>query len=750
MTILYRTDWLKHPYAIIDYQTKNKSFLRLATLYKEMGIRNCEFILALHNPALQGIDPHDPNLSEEVINLIAIECLDNFWYFVREVARAPGEAGDEAQPVEANRANIALWWSFMNHITFLLIQPRQTGKSFSTDVLMVWLMVIRCEMTKINLVTKDDKLRRANIDRMKKLMDELPRYFHLRDKSDAANTEEITINKNKNRYSTHVPQSSLKAAYNQGRGLTTNIVHFDEVPFQKYIRTSMGAMLASMGASMERAANAGAPYGVILTTTAGMKDTDEGKFIYDEFVAGGAPWSESFFDCNDEVELTAVVTQNAASGEPRINGTFDHRMLGKTDEWLSQKIRRSTQKGDDAARDYLNIWTSGNERSPFERSVAERIANSRMAPLYQQIFPERYVLRWYIPEAQIADYMATRKVVLGLDGSEGLGGGRDDLTIVMTDVITGETIAAGAFNETNLFMFSQWVANLLVRYKNITAIIEAKSSGVFIIDHLCALLPQYGEDPFKRLFNWIVNDQYESELARERFREIQGPLSRRDIQFHAERKIHMGYRTSGSGRAARDNLYSTALFLAAEKAGHKVKDMQLVQQIMSLVIKDGRLDHEDGKHDDMVVAWLLTHWFLTQAKNHSYYGIETSSILAELTVKPEETFEERLHRFEQMQIKDEIELLYARLVEEEDEYVAMRLESQLKLLHRKLDTENTEIYSLEHLLERVREAKKTKARAASLTSSYQPLYRTYEGASTQYTPPAQSYDFWQQPQNYYR
>ena len=78
--IMYRDDWKRYPDAIIDTKTSNKSFIRYASLLKEMGIKNHAFPLALLDPSLQGVDPHDPNLPLEVVAKIAIECKANFFF----------------------------------------------------------------------------------------------------------------------------------------------------------------------------------------------------------------------------------------------------------------------------------------------------------------------------------------------------------------------------------------------------------------------------------------------------------------------------------------------------------------------------------------------------------------------------------------------------------------------------------------------------------------------------------------------
>ena len=138
--ILFYSDWDKYPRAIVDTKTSNKSAILLAAKLKKKGIKNHAFFLALLDPTLQGVDPYSPDLTLDQMRRIGVEVRNNPWYFYREIAKAPARSGSTPDPVEFNRANVALWWSFYNHVTFFLTQPRQTGKSFSTDLLMTHLM----------------------------------------------------------------------------------------------------------------------------------------------------------------------------------------------------------------------------------------------------------------------------------------------------------------------------------------------------------------------------------------------------------------------------------------------------------------------------------------------------------------------------------------------------------------------------------------------------------------------------------
>lgn len=716
--ILFEQDWWNYPTAIIDTKTTNRSFVRLAAVYRSMGIKNHAFILALINPKLQGVDPFSPHLTADQMYMIAVECKLNPWYFLREIARAPGNSGSPAVPLEANRANIALFWCFFNHVFFTLIQPRQTGKSFSTDTLMSYLMNIVCTGTSINLLTKDDNLRRKNIERIKEIMAELPPYLSQRTKDDANNGEEVTVKALKNTYNTHVPQSSPKRAYNMGRGLTTAIFHIDEPPFQPNIAIALPAALAATGAAVERAKAVGAPYGTILTTTAGKKDDKDGRFVY-KLLEDSATWTEKFFDCVDWKELDKMVRRNSRAGKFMINGTFSHRQLGKSDEWLKQKIEESLQTGDDANRDYFNLWTSGSQSSPLPTHISEMIAMSRIDDLYTSISnPDGYITRWYIPEEEIEYRMSTGKFVLGMDTSEASGG--DDISLVLLDVETLEVIAAGSYNETNLITFSKWVCDTLIRYPNITAIIERRSTGAMLLDYLLLMLPQHGEDPFKRLYNRVVQDYDEFP---DRYKEIKQPIGRRPTDITIRYKTTFGFATSAGGATSRTSLYSTTLQGAAKRAGNKVHDKDLAGQILGLVYRNGRVDHEVDEHDDLVIGWLLAHWLLTQGKNLAHYGIDPRLVMSAMQTKQEETNEDFFRRMEQQTLRTRIEDIYGQLTNEEDDYVATRLEQELRLLDKKIILEQDEIYSIDELIRSARETKRNKVRKSNLYGQQQqPAY----------------------------
>lgn len=702
MTILFLKDWNKWPGAVLDLSTANRSFIDMSLKLKSIGIKNHAFMLALYNPDLLGIDPHSENLTLAQKAAILVECKQNFWYQVRNVWKAPSLAGSSSKksPILANRANLALWWSFFNHITFILTQPRQTGKSFCTDVLMEGLMNFMCEHTEFNLITKDDTLRMANIQRLKDIYEELPDYLKFKTRDDTNNTEAISIKKLDNLYLTHVAQASIKKAANTLRGQSTPMIQFDEPPFQTNINYSLPAAVAAMGAAAEQAKQNGAPYGLILTTTAGRKDDPSGKYIYD-YAMDSSRWSERYYDAVDEVELEKLVRANSKKNVLRIYAPFSHRQVGKTDAWLKKMIEETNATADEADRDYFNVWTSGNDRSPLDLKVLERMNHSVADPLHQEIWSTGgYIVYWYLHEHEIQNHMANTFVSVGIDTSDAAG--NDAISFVGTDIRDGSTLFTAEINLTNLIMVAQFFVEFLVKYTNTVFVIERRSSAITIIDYLFMFLPPRGIDPFTRIFNWVYNDPMEHKAL---FEKANVPMNRRDPEIYAIAKKHFGFATSGAGQTSRTELYSKTLISATKRCAELMRDRTLIEQTSSLVIRNGRIDHEEGAHDDMVIGYLLSHWFITMGKNLHMYGINSENIMAAHKQNVVKTPEEFLYDYKQQRIRQRIQELFTLLSSETNFVLSARYEAELKLLADQLILEANESFSIDAMMQEITKRK---------------------------------------------
>lgn len=715
--ILFAEDWGLYPTSDIHYNTTNGSFLDLVDLYQQMGVQNCFFPLALIQPHLADINPHDPKLPFEIQMDIKTECMINPWYYWREVARVPPQSGYKPVPINANRSNIALWWCFLNHIDIALIQPRQTGKSLNTDELMAWLMYQKLRNTQIFLLTKDSKLRGDNIQRIKDIREYLPNYLNPHHKSDPDNQIELKCGAYGNHYATAIGRNQETAANSIGRGHTFPISHTDEGPFIPHLGVALAAMLAAGTAAREEAIREGTPYGNIFTTTAGKRDDPSGKLFWD-MLQNSYFWDESLLDCRNQKHLSDVVHKGCGNNLTMINATFSYRQLGYDDNWFRKVAANTRGTKDTIARDFLNTWTTGTASSPLSTELNGALRASVRAPDYIQIFKNNFTLRWFIPKEKIASRMASTKFIMGMDTSSGVG--KDNTTIYIMDCRTLETVATAAINEINLIKLCSWVCDIMVAYENIILVPERKSSGDTLVDSLLLSLPAVGINPFYRVYNRVISENLDQEDRN--LKEYIFDIVRRPETIPASVKKYFGFATAGSGNQSRSMLYDDTLQLAASFCATTMRDEGTVNEINALVTKNDRIDHMASGHDDRVIAWLLSAWFLIHTKNLSRYGIKDALVGAvDYYTRKNKTsssgIDEEFELAKANRIKVEIENLLEKLRECKDDFVADQYEARLRLLDSRFEDKGNEVISMNELIKEAKEIRRKRNRKRYLEAA---------------------------------
>lgn len=689
--ILYLKDWDKKENlgSIVHTSTKNQSFIDLANVFKKMGLKNYYFHLALHDPDLEFVDPFADNLSPQMIVKIANEIAVNPWYFFREIAQTPDSTSDNRMFFRANRANISLFWCFFNHCQYFLIQPRQTGKSYSTDIIMMYLLCFRKSL-KLLLYTKDSQLRMLNVIRLRTLIATLPAYLNPLTRKDSNNSEGITVLNNNNYYNTIIAQESEDAAYKKGRGNTVEVRQCDEVAFCKLNYITIPSMGSAMDAARMNALAQGKETASIFTTTAGKKDTPHGRWAY-EVWNESAQFDEKYYDSFNAEEFEKRVRADSNPSDPlaktfglfQVQGTFSHRQLGYTDEWLIENMSRNKVTGEDALRDYYNVWTSGTESSPFTVEQAQMIKNSETDPLFRDIGKFGIVINWYVNQHELSDLFHHCPIIVGLDSSSAIG--KDACSLTFVNALDLNIIGTASINKVNLFQYSQWLCDLITRFPKLLLVPENRSSAQGIIDFLIETLPAHGINPFKQIFNTIVHEKDENQRTFLNMDAHPNPASVANMYRNT-----FGYSTSGKGRYSRDNLYGETFYRAIDIIADKVKDKKLIRELLGLVIIDGRIDHGSDKedHDDQVISWLLACWFIFNGRNVGYYNINRGRFLSNVVSAGEEIDPEKMMKMrEQEALKDKISLMYEELSNTEDHFEFAKLEKSIRLLESRLTPE---------------------------------------------------------------
>lgn len=658
--ILFERDWDRYPNAIADTTTRNKSFLKYAALLKKMNVGNHAWPLTLMQPELQGVDPYSKDLTHEQVVMIIDECRFNPWYFFREIARFPGKAGSDPVMFKANRGNMALFWCFFNHIDFALIMIRQMGKTAASCQLHNYITNIAATGTASQILTKDHTLRKKTVEEIKSYRDIMPEYLQFHTKDDADNTMEITCDALGNQIFTGVGQANEDRADNLGRGLTAPFIHIDEFPYVTNIKTSLPVALASGTAVRDIAKEAGGFYGNVFTTTAGKLNTKDGAYAY-SVIKAGMYWNENVMDCIDNDDLYKVVKGNCTSAVPNgpvrvmINGTFSHRQLGKSDEWLRDAIANAGATGEIADRDFFNRWTAGTESPVLPIAISNIINDSEREPRYVQTTArDRYQIRWHIDADKIHDKLTNDSHIVTVDPSEMVG--RDGNGMTILDISTMEPIAVSRVVESNILKYAEFLLRMMIQYPKLTLIIENKSSGQSMIDIIGSGLLKAGHNPFKRMFNRVVG-QTDGPL-KSGWEELQ----RKDCNMHAmfsKYRNHFGFNTS---QASRSLLYDKVLQQAAASTGHVIRDKMLIDEILSLEMKNDRVDHPSGGHDDLCISWLFGHWFVRYGVSLRWYGFDTAKVLSKVsdhgTTRTEEDLliiqEQRRIRVQYSELEDQL------------------------------------------------------------------------------------------------
>lgn len=710
--IMFKQDWQNYPQAIVHTSTRNKSWVRHAELLKTMGVENYFCHLALIDPSLEHVDPHDENLDSFTKKKIINECFENPWYWLRECVRVPAKASSTPKMLDANRGNIALYFTALNNIDVGLVQIRQTGKSLNCNILTTYMLTLKMQNTTVFIMTHTGKLRNDQVDAIREVRKNLPPYLAMVSKDDVDNTESISVSINNNKITTALPQSSPEDATRAGRGFTTPIIHIDEPAFCKNIEYSFPAIMAASDAASEEALANGYPSYRLFSTTAGNLDSASGKFMYKVFHSV-CRWREQLMDANSREELQETIRTNSKNRRLMCYIEYNHRQLGKSDAWLYDRIIRSEASADEVNRDYFNVWTTGSGGSPLDRLIRDAISNSKKAPLWVEKSSDGYVLNWHISKEQLADRIRRDvKLVAGLDSSEGLG--NDRMTLVVLDEETLEVVATLTISDVvSIIKFADYVSDLMVKYPTLILIPERKSTGIAIIDTLLMRLPSKDIDPFGRIFNRCVHDQVN--MNQDLLNTLKTPLSRRPISVYEKYKSYFGFVTAGRGEYSRNSLYELILPRLANYSADLVRDESLISEIMGLVNKNGRIDHSASGHDDMVISWLLAGWLLMFGKNLSDYGITNALMRVtpykDKTDNAEVTKVKEFRSKEQEQFRVILSDLVRRLTQAQGELEAALIEKKIRHYTSKISIENKLPMSIDEVIRQANEARKQRFRS---------------------------------------
>jgi len=404
-------------------------------------------------------------------------------------------------------------------------------------------------------------------------------------------------------------------------GATVPTAHIDEIAYFNYIWITFPTLIAATIRAGEDAAKAGKRHGNIYTTTAGRPDTETGRFAFNLFNEAAA-FTERMYDCKDKPDLIDLVKKNSAKGKTMVYAVFSHRQLGKTDAWLREVVlRTSASSQEDVDRDYLNLWKAGQEFGPIPPNLLKLIHQSMKEPKHIDM-EDNYMTRWYVHKEVLdtADFK-NKSLILSMDSGEQIG--NDYTSFVIMDPADMGVVGTLRCNDSNIIRLARRAADLMVTYPNMVYIPEAKSTGRAILDYIIDDLVNRGINPWTRIYNRAVQCRDENQF--------------KDFNIYTEpadglnRKLFGFVTSGGDGPNSRNQLYKGTLLKSLNLNHSRVRDETLIKEFCALCIKNGRIDHGNGRHDDLVIAYLLASYLLFFGKNLHMYGLSKDHILSSIS-----------------------------------------------------------------------------------------------------------------------
>lgn len=555
-------------------------------ILKSMEIENNTFFLQLYDESLIDINPLDEdNLSDEQKLRVHIEITKNPWYYFREIVKIP--MTDTKLDFELHRGTLAILWSLLNDLKSYIILPRQCYKSYTVCVFYSWLIYWGAKNFHTAFFAQNNFLVTQNLSRVKDVRETLPKYLNMKSNNDTDNSRTLIYNNKefKNSITIRAPGMNEDAANNVGRGQSTMGQWWDEFPFIPFVWVQYGAAIPAFSTVSEKAEKNGSHNHIIITTTAGNKNTKSGAWAY-QFLQECAPFTELLYDKvikdNDGNVIGANINEIKDYISNNNGGKFFLRIeymwydLSKPMDYL-EKMKAECGGMDEFNRGVLNIWTDSNADHPLGQERVQALVETATEPVKVVMIDKIYVLKYY-RDPDILKGQSDR-IVFGMD----TGGNtrRDYSTFVGVDITNSEVVCTLRVNQYSSIRFAKAIAYILTYlFPKSTLVGERNYIGGVILETIGRIIGN------SRLFK--DNDNMPGVKLYHKLREL---------------------------------MYGDILRVSVVERGHLIHDKTIINEIAGLqTTKSGRIDHNPNNgHDDTLIAYLYCRWFIMYCKTKGIY-----------------------------------------------------------------------------------------------------------------------------------
>lgn len=305
-----------------------------------------------------------------------------------------------------------------------------------------------------------------------------------------------------------------------------------------------------------------------------------------------ARWSEKFYDLGPE-KTKEIVSANSKNNIVYIE--YFYTQLGLGEEWFRKLC--SVLNGDPTAirRELLLQRIRGSKDSPF--SEEDLMAIQEIRP---NIVEEHYIMDIY----QLNVYKSLNPKIPYLVGVDVATGVNNDSTAV--SIVNPYTLQVDAEFRSPIMGYpdlKRFLYQLVKKYiPNCVLCIEKNHGGDAVIQDLRES---------------VLNRNIYHSMSKELVDDNNAKMNKGHIEREVERRRNYGVFTGTKSRSLMIDL----LFLTVQEYKDRLTSHFVIDDILKLVRKNGKVQAAAGEHDDSIMSYLIALYVYTYGKNLNRWGI---------------------------------------------------------------------------------------------------------------------------------
>lgn len=513
-------------------------------------------------------------LDSKTMTIELIKCRMSALYFIENYVSVP-VAGGRVSMRESEQWNATDKYKiiielFQQHDSVLYMSSRQSGKTTTSAMYLLWCMVFFPKI-QISYLTLDKNRAVDMISRMKEMMDSLPKWLQVKPKSNAERLSYYELSNGSKISASFVSGSNDPDKV--GRGLSSPIVFIDETAFIPHAEIVWGALQPSVSAAKKFAKQNGYPNGVIFTSTPNGAGENFFYGVYNNSVK-----FDDIYDYETKTLYDDYLEEFKKEGKNAFISVVLHWSEFRSQEWYEEQ-KKELNFNQKKINQELDLAFLGSNACIFSDEVIAQLVPKRRIEFIKLPYGNEFDLYEEIDPNE--------KYFLGVDTAMSAGSNSDYSAIVLTRARDGKPIGEWKGRFAVVKRFAQVVKTVIKSLKilhglnssTLIAVIERNSIG-------------------KETLEELIYDESEFDFEIYLFKEQVGTGNNKEWV--------PGLYTSNSGKMGqgkRDKMFNMLMTYVNENP-YSIHGRRLIDELRNLEQKqNGRIEAGKSHHDDVVMAW---------------------------------------------------------------------------------------------------------------------------------------------------